>query len=417
MAGIPVTWIVPHEYTQNVPNDVDYRTMLTFLEFYETFVKFALFKLYHSENLKYPPALDAALDAQACRLHALRAEALDAQGDDDGAAEGAAEEAKQAEEGADADEAAVKKQQKASKKRLKSLSKTLAAEQAGGETAAAAAEEEEEAPGGEQLTKQLEEALLSQNMIVGGSVESSGETGLFHGLKFFLSRECRYSWLEFAVLSFGGAVGWDGESSPYARDNTSITHLIHDRPSAPQTLKAACEYVQPQWIVDSINAACLLPVERYVPGATLPPHLSPFVDDEKEGYIPEYRQEMSQLKSAAEAVAVDDVPGGAGAAEEPADDMEEDDEEEEEEEQEEEEQQEEEVEEVEEGIGEDEEEEEEEEEEGDAEEMTEGDEKKELSIVMMSKKAKRLYGRMQHGLGQKAAKVENLKRKARGARK
>jgi len=144
VAGIPVTWIVPHEYTQNVPNDVDYRTMLTFLEFYETFVKFALFKLYHSENLKYPPALDAALDAQACRLHALRAEALDAQGDDDGAAEGAAEEAKQAEEGADADEAAVKKQQKASKKRLKSLSKTLAAEQAGGETAAAAAEEEEE---------------------------------------------------------------------------------------------------------------------------------------------------------------------------------------------------------------------------------------------------------------------------------
>lgn len=70
-----------------------------------------------------------------------------------------------------------------------------------------------------------------------------------------------------------------------------------DRPLA-QGVKLVTnrEYVQPQWIVDSLNNLYLLPVQSYKPGQPLPPHLSPFVDDVKEGYIPSRQKEINALK-------------------------------------------------------------------------------------------------------------------------
>ena len=53
--GQKITYIVPYEYPPNLPVDVDYRVMLTFLEFYETLMKFVMFKLYSLINKKYPP--------------------------------------------------------------------------------------------------------------------------------------------------------------------------------------------------------------------------------------------------------------------------------------------------------------------------------------------------------------------------
>ncbi|KAH6821501.1 TCP-1/cpn60 chaperonin family protein [Perilla frutescens var. hirtella] len=44
---------------------VDYRVLLTFLEFYETLLAFVNFRLYHSINVKYPPILDPRLEALA----------------------------------------------------------------------------------------------------------------------------------------------------------------------------------------------------------------------------------------------------------------------------------------------------------------------------------------------------------------
>jgi len=135
---------------------------------------------------------------------------------------------------------------------------------------------------------------------------------LFKGLVFFLNREVPRELFEFIVCSLRGRVGWDGPGSPYLAADPRITHHVIDRPvvASPAVGAAAStaaafarvegrEYVQPQWIVDSLNARVLLPVAKYAPGAVLPPHLSPFVDDAKEGYVPAYRNELERLRAAA----------------------------------------------------------------------------------------------------------------------
>lgn len=40
---------------QVLPNDVDYRVMLTFLEFYHTLLRFVHFRLYRELGASYPP--------------------------------------------------------------------------------------------------------------------------------------------------------------------------------------------------------------------------------------------------------------------------------------------------------------------------------------------------------------------------
>ena len=44
--------------------------------------------------------------------------------------------------------------------------------------------------------------------------------------------------------------------------------------------------MQPQWVFDSANFRVLTQPALYAPGAVPPPHLSPFVNEEEEGYVP-----------------------------------------------------------------------------------------------------------------------------------
>ena len=124
------------------------------------------------------------------------------------------------------------------------------------------------ATGDEQLQKAIEAEKTERN-----------QRTIFKGVKCFLSRECPRAPLAFAIRSLGGEVSWDSELYPggtYEMDDDSVTHLIIDRPTAPQ--KLGRQAVQPQWVFDSVNFKGLMPTSDYVPGAELPPHLSPFVD-------------------------------------------------------------------------------------------------------------------------------------------
>ena len=152
--------------------------------------------------------------------------------------------------------------------------------------------------------------------------EAKQRTQLFAGKVFFLAREVPRGMLEFVLRSFGGKVGWEGPHSPLSPADPTITHVIVDRPAPSAGLgspRGDREFVQPQWVLDCVNNNLLIPAERYAPGKTLPPHLSPFVDNAAEGwkrgngvtgrYTPEYQKEIDAMKRSAEG-----TEGTAGTA-------------------------------------------------------------------------------------------------------
>lgn len=164
------------------------------------------------------------------------------------------------------------------------------------------------------------------------------------------------------------------------------------------------EFIQPQWVLDSSNFLLRLPPSKYALGVSLPPHLSPWVNDEEEGYKPKYREDIEKLKNgemieeeeeddnfvetekkdvteaAEEAIKDDSDPTDGVESKEESEKEEEDDEEEDESK-----------------II--------------SSKEKEEEENKALAKLMMSKKAKRLYGRMQHGIQGKQKVVEDLERK------
>merc|ERR1712223_145425 len=127
---------------------------------------------------------------------------------------------------------------------------------------------------------------------------------LFKGKKFFLGREIPREPLVFMIRAFGGQVSWDNTAAPgstYQVDEASITHQICDRPRDTVDMKHSVsrDYVQPQWVFDSINRREELPVHKYFVGEPLPPHLSPFIKEERRvgDYVPPEEKEMLGLNA------------------------------------------------------------------------------------------------------------------------
>lgn len=61
ICGHPVTWIVPHDRCTELPSDVDFRVMLTFLELYMTLLRFVNFRLFARLGWSYPLATSPSM--------------------------------------------------------------------------------------------------------------------------------------------------------------------------------------------------------------------------------------------------------------------------------------------------------------------------------------------------------------------
>lgn len=294
--GQTITWLVPYQFTQTIPSDLDYRIMLTFLELYQTLLGFVFYRLYTDINLVYPPKLDQVLDENGAGIGALLLEEAGAKGlvveqmPEAGGEHGDAAEAKEKKRVYAKD---VRKQiheiEKAGAAPTTTEDDETAAEAAPPTVADAAIELDVfPTPAGTDASDPTTSVTQPSSL--------TASTDLFAPYFFYISREVTRPTLEFVIRSFGGRVGWDsvlGAGSPYKEDDPRITHHVLDRPVLPETFAShpgKRAYIQPQWVIDCINRKTLLPTDEYKPGSVLPPHLSPFVNEdevrERGGYVP-----------------------------------------------------------------------------------------------------------------------------------
>ncbi|UZJ51033.1 hypothetical protein CBS101457_000353 [Exobasidium rhododendri] len=299
--GQSITWLVPYMFTQYIPHDIDFRIMSTFLELYQTLLGFVLFKLYTDINLVYPPVLDEEQDAQGAGIGALRLTeankaAMDGlSGEGEGGAKG-----RQAISGAETT-SARKVTAREVKKQIKAINETGDVEDEETDEMKELLEDAQDEADVEDFVERPSKtgessAQLTTLAQLDATSSTSPQQTLFAPYYFYISRECPRGLLEFVLRSFGASaaqIGWDevsGAGSAFDENDERITHHLIDRPTQTKSHPGKRLYLQPQWVMDSVNARKILSTTNYAPGQTLPPHLSPFVDDEevkrRGGYVP-----------------------------------------------------------------------------------------------------------------------------------
>jgi len=415
--GIPIRWIVPHSFTQFIPEDVDYKVMATFFELYETLLNFVLFKLYNDLGVRYPlPEIEGGDEVKGSTTFILGANLrslINAMSSSDGVITNVISETLEEGDGTKNNQSRDKstEEKKKDRKLIKSVVSALDNIQEDDDDDG----DSDEVEAGVDVAGPLKAALESMAEDKARSSIPSGGTKLdddavkrrrlFAGLTFFMAREVPRGYLELISLAYGANVGWEGPNSPISVQDSSITHHIVDRPkllSSYDSLPKSREFIQPQWILDCSNFMFLLPINKYGMGKPLPPHLSPWVDNEEEGYTPAYAEEINKLKNGE---TIEELSEGNHDSTSSDND--------------------EEIDTVEAGGTEivKEEEESEDSDDDEKEEIKkaraakrrdqEKEEAHELAKSMMSRKAAHLYGRMQHGISKKQAKVDGLNNRRR----
>ena len=259
--GQTVTWIVPHPFSYEHPQGVDFKLMSIFVEFYTTMLGFVNFRLYHNLNLQYPPMLAGTVR----------------------------EEQKEEDKDDDSPLAQIDEMQK---DRVAALNQSLVRNIV--ETDDDKVEIDDIVMNDSEDASKVEAAKAEASKI------KTLQT-LYKGMKIFLSREIPREPLVFMIRALGGEVSWDKTVAPgstFQVDDTSVTHQICDRPRDSIDMKHINRfYVQPQWIFDNINRRELLPVHKYFVGEPLPPHLSPFISEERRvgDYMPPEEKELLGL--------------------------------------------------------------------------------------------------------------------------
>ncbi|KAK8195970.1 mRNA-binding ribosome synthesis protein nop7 [Zalaria obscura] len=316
--GQDILWLVPYKFVQRVTGDVDFRIMGTFVEFYTTLLGFVNYRLYNSIGLVYPPKFSQKSDEQGAELGAFTLEGRGL-GNEQMAIDSEPAEEKQISATAQAE--------------ADKILAESATEAPAEETTTAEAQEDGEAEANADTELDAFPAPIdpTSDTLIQPSISASTAAHLFDSFTFFLSRETPRHPLEFLVRAFGcKRVGWDAVlgDGAYTSDEADrrITHQIVDRPNLPlpeiptETEEEGEQrqnrrlrpgervpgriYVQPQWVWDCINAGRLLRTDLYAPGATLPPHLSPWVKPKKGEYDPtkslEEQEEEGEAELAAE---------------------------------------------------------------------------------------------------------------------
>eukprot|EP01056_Protomagalhaensia_sp_Gyna25_P000447 Protomagalhaensia_sp_Gyna_25__446@NODE_120_length_5101_cov_30_677993_g94_i0_p2_GENE_NODE_120_length_5101_cov_30_677993_g94_i0NODE_120_length_5101_cov_30_677993_g94_i0_p2_ORF_typecomplete_len491_score93_62Pescadillo_N/PF06732_11/7_7e88Pescadillo_N/PF06732_11/9_1e03BRCT_2/PF16589_5/1_1e06_NODE_120_length_5101_cov_30_677993_g94_i0401512 len=234
--GENITWIMPHEFTTPATTNVDLKIMATFLELYRALLNFMLFKLYRIAGFEYPPtcARDSlAVDGNWINLELKRVSPVDP---------------------------STYVDERAS---LALLSHTSEDEQ-------------------------------RRSMFTTQVVYVARETPIKHLVYCLKAGGCRVAGFDESLQN------QDDPLSPVSAEDESITHHVVDRPVeamdwlGDKVTASVRAFIQPQWILDSFNIGKTLPTSPYAPGVPPPAHLSPFVDDKKEGYVPEERVVLSE---------------------------------------------------------------------------------------------------------------------------